>query len=239
VTLALMSAVIGAAGEHSGKLHPMARLVGPALASTVGPRVAASTAKQVRKGFEKAHRPDPAGPCGPAEAPGTGTGTGENEEGAEGAGGLADAPTPLTLSEFASDFGVRPPPDPEALYRSGYGPVEPLFPMPGGLASLPWNSLSHRDRFFVLVAAWALREADGIQLLRAGDFGPANQVFQECVARAKQMQSAELIARSYEDLAEHAAASGNGGAARVWRAAAAHERQQEQQETQEGQGEDQ
>jgi hypothetical protein len=152
------------------------------------------------------------------------------QAGVEDAGEPSDAPTALVLRELADDFGVRPPPDPEALYRPDRGPLELLFPLPGDLAALPWSPLGHRDRFFVLVAAWALRETDGIQLLRSGDFGQASDVFQECVARAKQIQSAELIARSYEDLAEQALASGNEAAAKVWRAAAEHERQEEEED---------
>jgi len=231
VTMALMTAVIGAAGEHSAKIHPMAKIVGPALAKSVGPMVAASTARQVRKGLEKGYRP---GTAGQAEASGEAADADVEkvvEEGteadAENTGEPSDASTAHMLSELADDFGVRPPPDPEALYRPDSGPMELLFPLPGDLAALPWSPLSHRDRFFVLVAAWALREADGIQLLRSGDFGQASEVFQECVARAKQMQSAELIARSYEDLAEQAVESGNEAAAKVWRAAAEHERQEE------------
>ncbi len=95
-----------------------------------------------------------------------------------------------------------------------------LSPLPGDLASLPWSSLSARNRFFVLVAAWALRETDGIQALRTGEFAQAGEIFQECLIRAEHMQVPELITRSYEDLGELAVAAGDEAAAREWRVAA-------------------
>jgi hypothetical protein len=222
VALALVTAVVGAAGEHSHKIHPAAKLVVPAIAAAVGPRVAASTAKQVRKGFEWGYRrrgtPSTAGPV---EA---------SDDAAEVGVGATQAPseesTAQTPSELADVFGIRRPPDPEVLYRPGSGSLELMFPLPSGLASLPWSSLSHRNRFFVLVAAWALRETDGIQLLRAGDLGQASEVFQECLIRAEQMQSPELIARSYEDLAEQAMASENEAVAKEWHAAAERAKQE-------------
>jgi hypothetical protein len=218
VTLALMMAVIGAAAEHSDKIHPAAKLVGPAIAATVGPRVATRTAGTIRKGFEKLHLQDTPSAVEPAEqAKETGDAAAADIKDTRGP---SSASTAQALSELADAFGVRRPPDPEALYRPGTNSLEMLFPLPSDLASVPWSSLSHRNRFFVLVAAWALRETDGIQLLRVSDFEQADEVFQECLIRAEHMQTPELIARSYEDLAELAVVSGNEAAARKWRAAA-------------------
>lgn len=118
---------------------------------------------------------------------------------------------------MADALGIRQPPDPEALYRDGSNILEPLYPLPEGLASLPWGSLSRRNRFFVLVAAWALREADGIQLLKAGQLRQAREVFQECLVRARNMKTPELAARSYENLGELAVISGDEASARKWR----------------------
>jgi hypothetical protein len=127
----------------------------------------------------------------------------------------------LGPAELAQSLGVRPPPDPGALYREGPGTFELVLPLPSELASLPWGSLSRRNRFGALVAAWALREADGITLLKGGQLDQASEVFQECLIRAQYVNTPELVARSYEDLAELATMSGDENAARAWRASAA------------------
>lgn len=126
----------------------------------------------------------------------------------------------MDLGKLAESLGVQPPPDPAALYQDGPGTFELLFPLPEELASLPWGSLSRRNRFYLLVAAWARREADGIQLLKAGQIDQASEAFQECLIRAEHVQTPELVARSYSDLAELATASGDEDAAGAWRAAA-------------------
>jgi hypothetical protein len=133
-------------------------------------------------------------------------------------GATGEAPEP---AELAQSLGVRPPPDPTALYREGPGTFELVLPLPSELASLPWGSLSRRNRFGALVAAWALREADGITLLKGGQLDQAGEVFQECLIRAEYVHTPELVARSYEDLAELATVSGDETAARAWRTAAA------------------
>jgi hypothetical protein len=218
VTQALVVAVVGAAAKHSGKIHPAAKMVGPAIVA-VGPVVATRTAGKVRKGFEKISlRADSAKAGDPGESTAAEVGTG-------GASSASSAPT---VGELADYLGVRQPPDPEALYRPGSGSLELMFPLPGDLASLPWSSLSARNRFFVLVAAWALRETDGIRALRTGEFSQADEIFQECLIRAEHMQVPELITRSYEDLCELAVASGDETAAREWRAAAERVRQEPQ-----------
>jgi hypothetical protein len=212
VTLALITAVTLAAGKHSGKMpHPAGKAAMAAI-GIVGSAMATPTARQVRKGFEKTS--SKARSAETADAP--------VQAGLVDSAKQADAPAPIseitTPSEFADVLGVRQPPDPEALYRDGSSILEPLFPLPGDLASLPWSSLSRRNRFFVLVAAWALREADGIQLLKAVQLEQAGEVFQECLIRAEHMQTPELIVRSYENLGELAVASGDEATARKWRA---------------------
>jgi hypothetical protein len=218
VTQALVIAVVGAAAKHSGKIHPAAKMVSPAIAA-VGPMVATRTAGKVRKGFEKISvQADSA----------TGEDTGESPAAEADTGSESSASSATTVGELADYLGVRQPPDPEALYRPGSGSLELMFPLPGDLASLPWSSLSARNRFFVLVAAWALRETDGIQALRTGEFVQADEIFQECLIRAEHMQVPELITRSYEDLDELAVASGDETAAREWRAAAERAKQGQQ-----------
>jgi hypothetical protein len=220
VTQALVIAVVGVAAKHSDKIHPAAKLVSPAIVAA-GPVMANRTAGKVRKGFEKISlRADSA----------EGADAGESTPAKADTGGASSASSAATVGELADHLGVRQPPDPEALYRPGSGSLELMFPLPGELASLPWGSLSARNRFFVLVAAWALREADGIQALRNGEFAQADEIFQECLIRAEHMQVPELITRSYEDLGELAMASGDEKAGREWRAAAerANQGQQEQ-----------
>jgi hypothetical protein len=116
---------------------------------------------------------------------------------------------------------VRPPPDPAALYREGTGSFELVAPLPDELASVSWPALDRRNRFNVLVAAWALREAEGIRHLNDGRLDQASQLFQECLIRAEYLQTPELVARSYENLADMMAAGGNDYGAQHWRAEAA------------------
>lgn len=216
VTQALVIAVVGAAAKHSDKIHPAAKMVSPAIVA-VGPMVATRTAGKVRKGFEKISvQADSA----KGEAPAAEAYT----------AGESSASSATTVGELADYLGVRQPPDPESLYRPGSGSLELMFPLPGDLASLPWSSLSARNRFFVLVAAWALRETDGIQALRTGEFVQADEIFQECLIRAEHMQVPELITRSYEDLSELAVASGDETAALQWRTAAERAKQRQQEE---------
>jgi hypothetical protein len=145
-------------------------------------------------------------------------GYGPAGDGALAVGGDGPAAArPLALA----GTGEWPPPDPATLYRDGPGELELIFPLPEELASLPWASLSRRNRFHVLVAAWARREADGIGLLRSGLADQASEAFQECLIGAQQLQAPELVARSYQDLAELATATGDEDAARRWREAAA------------------
>lgn len=225
VTFSLIAAVTLAAGKHSGKVpHPAVKVVGAAIGA-VGPVMATHAAKQVRKGFEKsplkarsaetADGPSQAGLVDWAEQAGE-----ANTDSAQSTNAPSPVPEAMTPSEFADVLGVRQPPDPEALYRDGSSILEPVFPLPENLASIPWSSLSRRNRFFVLVAAWALREADGIQLLKAGQLEQAGEVFQECLIRAEHMQTPELIVRSYENLGELAVTSGDEAAARKWHAEA-------------------
>jgi hypothetical protein len=150
--------------------------------------------------------------------------TGQREEGSRaGTPGplpLPRALEPAMLSEFADALGVRRPVDPDDLYREGSEPLELVYPLPEGLAALPWESLSRRNRFFVLVAAWAEYEANGIQLLKSGQLEQAREVFHECLVRARHMKSPELAVRSCEDLGELSVVAGDEAGARKWRAEA-------------------
>ena len=215
MTLALLTAVTVAAGKHGSKAsHPAAKMAALAIGA-VGPVMAKHTAQQVRKGLEKIRVDETTAASdggGPADRATQADDTKPDH--------LRDTsgPEDMTLNELADALGVRQPPDPEALYRDGSTVLESPYQLPGNLASLPWDSLSRRNRFFVLVAAWALREADAVQALAAGRLEDAEEVFQECLIRAQYLESPELILRSYEDLEELAVASGDKVSARTWRA---------------------
>jgi hypothetical protein len=216
VVASLLTAAAVSAGERmKAHSHPGVKLAGLGLAAAA-PAVATHAGRQVGRLGKSA---------GPAAEPDEAS-IGTEQAGEAGMIGAQEpwpssgALEPELLDEYADKLGVRPPPDPEELYREGTTALELVYPLPEGLAALPWDSLSRRNRFFVLVAAWALREADGVQLLKAGDLEQAREAFQECLIRAQHMQTPELVARSCEDLGELAVVSGDEAGTREWRAEA-------------------
>jgi hypothetical protein len=229
-----LAIAVAHAVAHSAHAGPMAKKVAPALGDQLGQQASRTMARLLAKG-----QPDGATAAG-EDAPAVGEGTPAVVEGALALGEAAVGAGALALGEAAVGAGAPaagaeaarpvalaaagewPAPDPAALYRDGPGELALMFPLPEELASLPWASLSRRNRFYVLVAAWARREADGIGLLRSSLADQASEAFQECLIRAQQLQSPELVARSYHDLAELATAVGDEDAARRWREAAAH-----------------
>jgi hypothetical protein len=222
VALSLLTSAAVAAGEHL-KAHDRlsVRLVGLGLAAAV-PVIATHAVRQAGK--TAADTDQQAWSAEAAAGPDNVTSTDQIRQGEEGGkadtGGQLPLPRvlePAMLSEFADALGVRRPVDPEDLYREGPDPLTLAYPLPEGLDALPWDSLGRRNRFFVLVAAWAAREADGIQLLKSGQVEHARKVFQECLARAGHMQSPELAARSCEDLGELSVVAGDEAGARKWR----------------------
>jgi hypothetical protein len=225
VALSLLTSAAVAAGERL-KAHDRlgVRLVGLSLAAAA-PAIATHAARQVGKVVGNAHlKTRSAAAEAGRDNIGSTDQTGQPEKGRKaGIRGYLPSPgvpEPAILSEYADAVGVRRPPDPEDLYREGTDTLELAYSLPEGLAALPWESLSRRDRFFVLVAAWALREADGIQLLKSGQLEQAREVFQECLVRAEQMQTPELAVRSYEDLGELSVVAGDEIGARKSRAEA-------------------
>jgi hypothetical protein len=132
-----------------------------------------------------------------------------------------DEPGPAGLMKRAERLAARPRPNPAELYRDGTDTLELKYPLPQELASIPWEPLSRQDRFTMLVGAWAYREADGIESIKDGQFGQATAIFQECLVRAEYLRTPELMARSYENLAQVADAKGDEKTARSLRLAAA------------------
>lgn len=66
---------------------------------------------------------------------------------------------------------------------------------------IPFTSLDRKTQFFTLFAEWSRRETDGLMLMNSGDLAGAEAVFHEGLERARQIDVAELAARSYENLA--------------------------------------
>jgi hypothetical protein len=135
--------------------------------------------------------------------------------------GTDEAPGQTSLAKLADQLAARPRPNPAELYRDGTDTLEPRHPLPPELATIPWEPLGRKDRFCLLVAAWAYREADGVESIRDGQFGQATTIFQECLVRAEYLRTPELVVRSYENLAQVATAKGDEKAAWNLRLAAA------------------
>jgi hypothetical protein len=135
--------------------------------------------------------------------------------------GGGEEPGPTGLAKLAGELAARPRPNPAELYRDGADELELRYPLPQELATIPWEPLGRKDRFCVLVAAWAYREADGVESIKDGQFGQATAIFQECLVRAEYLHTPELVVRSYEDLARVATARGDEKTARSLRLAAA------------------
>ncbi|HLX51031.1 MAG TPA: hypothetical protein VKS82_22105 [Streptosporangiaceae bacterium] len=135
--------------------------------------------------------------------------------------GTGEEPGETSPAKLAGQLAARPRPNPAELYRDGTDELELRHPLPQELAAIPWEPLGRKDRFCLLVAAWAYRETDGVESLKDGQFGQATAIFQECLVRAEHLRTPELVVRSYEDLAQVAAAKGDEKAARSLRLAAA------------------
>jgi hypothetical protein len=108
------------------------------------------------------------------------------------------------LSAVVGDQPASPPLDIDAFYRPGATPYALHWPLaPPTLAVLPmgFEALDHKTQFYVLFQEWTRRELAANQALNAGDLTTAQAVFEECLARAEQLDVAELRARSHEGLA--------------------------------------
>jgi hypothetical protein len=92
------------------------------------------------------------------------------------------------------------------------GLYELRWPLPAHLP-LPFASLDRKTQFFVLFGEWTRREMEGMEHLNRGDLVEATTIFDECLARAEQIDVAELRARSYEGLMRVAERAGQTAAA--------------------------
>ena len=80
---------------------------------------------------------------------------------------------------------------------------------------IPFTSLDRKTQFFTLFAEWSRREADGLMLMNSGDLAGAEAVFHEGLERARQIEVAELAARSHENLARVAERRSDQGGVRA------------------------
>jgi hypothetical protein len=121
------------------------------------------------------------------------------------------------LNAIIGDQPASPPMDIEDFYRPGYVPFTlqwPLAPQTLAVMPMPFEQLDHKTQFFVLFQEWTRRELDANMARDSGDPGTALPIFGECLARADQLDVAELRARSHEGLASVYEMLSDGEAAR-------------------------
>jgi hypothetical protein len=108
------------------------------------------------------------------------------------------------LSAIVGDQPASPVLNIEEFYRPGTEPYMLLWPLaPPTLAvmPMPFDALDRKTQFFVLFQEWTRRELEGNTARNGGDLAGAQAIFEECLARADQLDVDELRARSHEGLA--------------------------------------
>jgi hypothetical protein len=108
------------------------------------------------------------------------------------------------LQSLQGDQPARPMMNIEDYYRPRGKPYELLWPLASPTARMmlvPFEGCDEKTQFFVLFQEWTRREAEASTARNAGDTNGARAGFEECLARAEQLEVDELRARSYEGLA--------------------------------------
>ncbi len=108
------------------------------------------------------------------------------------------------LDELGANDGGRAVLNINEHYRPGSQLYELRWPVAFPLP-VPFDELDRPTQFSVLFGDWSRREADASHARNQGDNTSAQFIFEECLARAQQIEVPELIARSYEGLASVAA----------------------------------
>jgi hypothetical protein len=85
---------------------------------------------------------------------------------------------------------------------------------------ISFDDLDPKTQFFILFNEWSRREMEGMMALSGGQCDDAEAIFNECIERAKQVEVAELEARSYEGLMRIAQKKGENDSAMKWLMAA-------------------
>lgn len=117
----------------------------------------------------------------------------------------------------------EPPMDIEDYYREADGSLYELKwaigeAHPLSRHEIGFFDLDRKTQFFVLFTEWQRRETEGMAQLLGGQVDAARDTFQECLARAEQIDVDELRARSYERLSRVEQQSGELKQEEVWRA---------------------
>ena len=120
----------------------------------------------------------------------------------------------------ADQIGSGPPLDIAQFYVEGTERYALRWPLPPNLLPIPFEELDRKTQFFVLFQEWTRRELDGMMLLNDGNATGAQEVFEECLERARQIDVAELEARSYEGMMRVAQRTGDRQAEAEWLRAA-------------------
>lgn len=101
----------------------------------------------------------------------------------------------------ADEMGSEEPLKIEDFYKEGSEkfdlnwPLNPYLDLP-----TPFPELDRKTQFYVLFNEWQTRETEGMMALNNGALDQAENIFQECITRAEQIEVPELKARSYEGL---------------------------------------
>jgi hypothetical protein len=85
-------------------------------------------------------------------------------------------------------------------YRPGKHLYELRWPV-AFVLPMPFDELDRPTQFSVLFGEWTRREMEAAYTRNQGDNAGARAIYEECLARAEQIEVPELIARSHEGLA--------------------------------------
>jgi hypothetical protein len=108
------------------------------------------------------------------------------------------------LGAIVGDQPASPPMNIEDYYRpgeEGYTLRWPLAPPTLAALPMPFEALDRKTQFYVLFQEWTRCELEANTTRNAGDLGGAQTLFEQCLARAQQLDVAELRGRSHEGLA--------------------------------------
>ena len=100
-------------------------------------------------------------------------------------------------------------------YVPGEGKYELRWPIASRLP-MPFAELDRETQFFVLFGEWTRCEFEGMHALTQGDLEGADLKLGECIERARQIDVAELEARSCEGLMRVAQRRDDPDATRRW-----------------------
>jgi hypothetical protein len=121
------------------------------------------------------------------------------------------------FKELGADEGASPPLNIADHYRHGTAKYQLQWPLlPALRLPAPFDQLDRETQFYVLFGEWSRRELEANQALYTGDTAGAQAIFEECLARAEQLDVAELKARSYEGFVRVAQKHGDRQAERKW-----------------------